>query len=161
MKLVTKLRTDISRLRKHKLKHSFQDSLNPICRCSTDVESCLHFFLHWPLFQNEGLILLSIVKNIDSQLLDYSDLHLTQILLFGSKSLDVNTNSSILLTQPLTSLYPPRDLKNHFFKLPIFSTVQLLFFTEIYTVSFFLLYWYYFLEHYICFFFYLFLLCFF
>ena len=47
------------------------------------------------LFQNERLILLNIVKNIDSKLFD-SDLRLTQILLFGDKSLDVNTNSSIL-----------------------------------------------------------------
>ena len=37
-----------------------------------------------------------IVKNIDSKLLDYSDLRLTQILLFGDTSLDVNTNSSVL-----------------------------------------------------------------
>ena len=29
----------------HTFKHSFQD-LNPIFRCCTDVESCLHFFLH-------------------------------------------------------------------------------------------------------------------
>ena len=70
--------------------------LNPICRCGTDVESSVHFFLHCPLFQNEMLILLSIVKNIDSKLLNYNDLRLTQILLFGDKSLDVNSNSSIL-----------------------------------------------------------------
>ena len=40
--------------------------------------------------------LLSIAKIIDSNLLDYSDLGLTQILLFDDTSLDVNTNSSIL-----------------------------------------------------------------
>ena len=60
-------------LRLERVKHSFQD-LNSIFRCSTDVESCLHFFLHCPLSQNERLILLSIVENIDSKLLDYSDL---------------------------------------------------------------------------------------
>ena len=39
-----------------------------------------------------------IVKNIDSKLLDYSDLRLTQILLFGDTLLNVNTNSSVLNT---------------------------------------------------------------
>ena len=70
IKLVTRLCTGLSHLREHKYKHSFQDSLNLICRCGTDVESCLHFFLHCHIFQNERLILLSIVKNIDSKWLD-------------------------------------------------------------------------------------------
>ena len=48
-----------------------------------------------PLFIKERLIFLSLVKNIDSKLLDYSDLCLSQILLFGDTSLDVNTNSAI------------------------------------------------------------------
>ena len=38
-----------------KFQHSFQDSINPIFRCGTDVELCLHSFLHSLLFQNEGL----------------------------------------------------------------------------------------------------------
>ena len=132
IKLVTRLRTGLSHLREHKLKHSFQDSLKPICRCGNDVKSCVYYFLRCPLFQNEGLILLSVVKNIDSKLLDSKllNLRLTQILLFGDTSLDVNTNSSIL-TQPSISLYHPRDLKNHFFSLPIFSSAQLVIFTRI------------------------------
>ena len=31
VKLLTKLRLGLRHLREHKLKHSFQDSLNPIC----------------------------------------------------------------------------------------------------------------------------------
>ena len=50
-----------------------------------------------PYFKTKDLfILLSIVKNIDSKLLDYCDLRLTQILLFRDTSLNINTNSSIL-----------------------------------------------------------------
>ena len=98
IKLITRLRTGLSHLPEHKFKHSFQDSLKPICRCGTDFESCVHFFLQCPLFQNERLILLRIVKNIVSKLLDSSNLSLTKILLFGNKSLDVNTYSSILNT---------------------------------------------------------------
>ena len=53
IKLVTRLRTGLSHLCEQKFKHSFQDSLNPICRCGTDVESCLYFFLHCPLFKKQ------------------------------------------------------------------------------------------------------------
>ena len=89
IKLVTRLHTDLSHLRKDKFKHSFQDSLNPICSGGTNVESCT-------VFRNERLILLNIVKNIDNRLLDHSNLCLTQIFLFGNTSLDVYTNPSNL-----------------------------------------------------------------
>ena len=94
IKLFTRLRTDLSHLCEHKFKCSFQDSLNSICSYSTDVESCLHFFLHCPLCQKGRHIFSNAVKNIDSKLLDYYDLG--QILLFGDAFLDVNTNSAIL-----------------------------------------------------------------
>ena len=79
----------------HKFKHGFQDSLDLSYRCGSDIESFLHFFLHCPLLQNERLVVLSTAKNIDSKLLNYSDLHSTQILLFDDTSLDINSNSSV------------------------------------------------------------------
>ena len=90
--LITRLCTDLSHLPEHKFKRSFQDSLNPICCFSTDVESCVLIFLHCFLFRNERLILLKIVKNINSKIKDYSALHLIQILFFCGTSLVVNTN---------------------------------------------------------------------
>ena len=42
--LVTRLRTSLAHFCEHKFQHSFQDSLNPICRCDNHVQSCLHFF---------------------------------------------------------------------------------------------------------------------
>ena len=38
LKFVTRLRLGLSHLREHKFKHSFQDSINPLCTCSLDVE---------------------------------------------------------------------------------------------------------------------------
>ena len=43
LKFVTRLRLGLSHLREHKFKHSFQDSVNPLCSCSLDVESTIHF----------------------------------------------------------------------------------------------------------------------
>ena len=45
---------------------------------------------------NERRIFLSTVKNTESKLLDYTHLHLTQILFFGDTWLYVHNNSSIL-----------------------------------------------------------------
>ena len=39
VKLLTRLRLGLSHLREHNLKHSFQDSLNPICSCGNDIET--------------------------------------------------------------------------------------------------------------------------
>ena len=100
-KLVTRLYTGLSHLCEHKSKYSFQDSLNSICRCDTDVESCMHFFLHCPLFQNQRWILLHTVPNVESKLFDYSDLHLTKILLFGMLCWMLILNQTFL-TQPST-----------------------------------------------------------
>ena len=43
VKLLTRLRLGLSHLRDHKFKRSFQDLLNPICNCGTDVEAVLLF----------------------------------------------------------------------------------------------------------------------
>ena len=112
IKLVTRQSTGLSHLHRHKFKHSFQDSLNPICWRDTDVESCLHYFLYCPLLQNERLFLLSIVKNIEYKLLKYSDLCLTQILLFGDTPLDGNTSSSIFNTT-IDFVTSFKKFKNH------------------------------------------------
>ena len=42
IKLITRLRLGLSRLRDHKFKHNFLDSLNPICCCGKDIETTVH-----------------------------------------------------------------------------------------------------------------------
>ena len=91
IKLVTRLCISLSHLREHKFKRSFQDSSNPICRHGTDVDYVslivyTFFFLHSPQFKNEGCVLLHTVQSIESKSLDYSDLHIINILLFDNAS---------------------------------------------------------------------------
>ena len=45
LKLLRRLRIGFSHLKKHKFKHNFQDSLDPLCNCRNDIESTVHFFL--------------------------------------------------------------------------------------------------------------------
>ena len=71
VKLLTRLRLGLSHLRDNKFKHSFQDSLNPVYNCGTDVETTTHFFLHC-LFFSGGRLILSInnIRNFDNNVLN-------------------------------------------------------------------------------------------
>ena len=39
LKFITRLRLGLIHLREHKFKHSFQDTINPLCSCGLDIES--------------------------------------------------------------------------------------------------------------------------
>ena len=62
LKLHVHLRIGFSHLKKDKLKHDFQDSVNPLCICESDIESTVYFFPHCPSFKTQGQILLSNIK---------------------------------------------------------------------------------------------------
>ena len=96
IKYITKIRLGLSHLREHKFKHSFQDSINPICDCGNDVESEIHFFLHCPLYSNERCTLLNSLSKIDHKLLDSTNTSIIQILLFGNSSFTANDNTKII-----------------------------------------------------------------
>ena len=96
LKFITRLRLGLSHLREHKFKHSFQDTINPLCSCGLDIESTEHFLLHCPQFVNERRTLLSTIGNINYKLLENTDSNLTQTLLFGNTSFDITDNTKIL-----------------------------------------------------------------
>ena len=95
LKFVTRLRLGLGHLREHKFKHRFQDSINPLCSCSLDVESTIHYFLHCPLFTIERHTLLNTISQTDNKLLDSNESNLIQYLLFGDPSRDTETNTEI------------------------------------------------------------------
>ena len=70
IKLLTMLRLGLTYFRDFKLKLCFQDSLNPICNCGTDLETTPHFLPHCPRFSNEILILINNIWNIDNNILN-------------------------------------------------------------------------------------------
>ena len=96
MKFLTRARFGLSHLREHKFKQSFQDSLNPVCKCGAEVESTSHFLLHCPIYNNDRSSFLCTIRNIDCKLLEMTDSSLTQTLLYVNPSFDVITNSLIL-----------------------------------------------------------------
>ena len=45
IKLLTRLRLGFSHLHEYKFRHGFRDILNPLCSCSIEAETTLHYFL--------------------------------------------------------------------------------------------------------------------
>ena len=96
LKFITRLSLRLSHLREHKFKHSFQDTINPLCSCGLDIGSTEHFLLHCPQFVNEIRTLLSAIGNINYKLLENTDSNLTQTLLFGNTLFDITDFTKIL-----------------------------------------------------------------
>ena len=96
IKLVIRLRLGLSHLQEHKFKHSFQDTLNPLCSCGLDIETTSHYFLHYPLFHTERSTLLNNINETDSRIFPKSESVVTRILLYGDDSFKVEVNLLIL-----------------------------------------------------------------
>ena len=64
IKYLTRLRLGLSHLNDHKFRHNFQDCLNPLCPCSFEVESTIHYFLHCQYYNDIRKTLLDTVKKI-------------------------------------------------------------------------------------------------
>ena len=48
LKLFTRLRLWLSHLGDDKFRHNFQDCVSPMCSCAQDIETIIHFLLHYP-----------------------------------------------------------------------------------------------------------------
>ena len=84
LKLITRLRIQVSHLKKHKFKQSCQDKINLLCSCGINVKSTELFLLHCPQFINERYTLLNTTGNINYKLLENNDSILIQTLHFGN-----------------------------------------------------------------------------
>ena len=95
IKLLPRLRLGLSYLREYKLRHSFQDSLNPFCNFGKgEVETSYCYLLHYFNCLEERLALLNTIKIIDMSILQHikSDSKFTSVL-FVDTSLDNDKNT--------------------------------------------------------------------
>ena len=105
IKFTARIRLGLTNLQEHKFKHSFQGSGKPLYNCGRDVETTTHSFLHCSFFINERRTFLSIIRSIDTKLLDNTSSVLTETILFGGESHDLNNNFRITLPhQHITTL---------------------------------------------------------
>ena len=96
LKLLTRLQLGLSHLRYHKFKHNFLDTINPLCSCGSDIETTLRFFLYCPNFMDCRNTPLSVISEINSELITRNDLAFIETLLFGDNSFCQYDNSRIL-----------------------------------------------------------------
>ena len=68
IKLLTRLRLGFSHLSEYRCRHNFADSLNPLCSCSFEIESTLHFSLRYENHTTLRRALLSELKILMMQL---------------------------------------------------------------------------------------------
>ena len=96
LKLLTRLRTNLSHLRDHKFHHNFLDTLNPLCSCNIEIESTSHYLLRCSFFITIRKTLLDNIIELVGPISNLSDEQLVNLLLYGQKSLCFDTNKSIL-----------------------------------------------------------------
>ena len=96
LKLLTRLRVNLSHLRAHKFHHSFLDTLNPLCSCSLEIESTSHYLLRCPFYTHIRGTLLENITAIIGDISDYSDDKLTNLILYGDSIYSIEVNSNIL-----------------------------------------------------------------
>ena len=96
IKLLTRLRLGLSHLREHKVKHSFQDCLNPLCLCVNEIKTSTHYLLHRSTYTKKRLTLLNKIKSINCSILESSDAAVTKILLFIDNTPSNSSNTVIL-----------------------------------------------------------------
>ena len=102
IRILTRLRLGLSDLREHRFKHSFQDSLNPLCFCGNEIETSTHYLLHCTTDTNQTVILLNKIKSINCSILEFIDTVVIKTLLFGDNTLSDSCNTLVLNLTILT-----------------------------------------------------------
>ena len=98
IKLMTRLRLGLSRLREHEFNHNVQNCINPLCSCATEIESTPHFFLYCTLlFDDKTSTLLSILNKTDCKLIETNESSLIETLLPGSSLFDLKKKNFLIL----------------------------------------------------------------
>ena len=77
IKLLTILCLGLSHFRKHKFKHGFNNTINPICICGGDIESINHLFNHCPKNFEARQALFNNVQDFDKTVLNQNESLLT------------------------------------------------------------------------------------
>ena len=98
LKLLTRMRLGLSHLADHKFRHNFQDCLNPICSCGQEIETTSHLLLHHLNYRCARKTFFGKINLIDSNILQQSNLSITNDLLFGSEKLNNDKNNALLMS---------------------------------------------------------------
>ena len=86
VKLLTRLRLQFSHLNEHKFRHGFEDTINTMCACRSEVETTEHFLLRCHFYSPQRLELFENLEKVDASFLNLNVKHKVNFLLYGSQS---------------------------------------------------------------------------
>ena len=92
LKFLTHLRLDFSHLNEHRLRHNFQDCLNPLCSCSLQTEDRINYLRTCHHFSQHRIDLINSVKYIFEGFDSLSDIAKKDLLLSRDPRFDINKN---------------------------------------------------------------------
>ena len=104
LKLLTRLRLNLSHLNEHKFRHNFRDTVNPLCSCSLHPETTTHFLLHCPHHSVPRTTLLDSIFTVDESIANLSDANLVHLLLYGNPNQYSNADNTLILNSTISFL---------------------------------------------------------
>ena len=110
VKYLTRLRIGFSHLKENKFKHNFrlrigfshlkennfQDLIDPICSCSSAIETTIYYFLHRANFDTQRQTLFDKIATIDANILTKNKDSIVNIVLFGKPNSENSFNKAML-----------------------------------------------------------------
>ena len=94
--LLNRLRLGFSHLRKHKFRHNFADTLNPLCSCTLEIEDTEHYFLRYQNNISFRTTLMNDLNNVNTSIASLNSNDFLRVILYGDKSFNKETNCKIL-----------------------------------------------------------------
>ena len=118
VKLLTRLRLQFSHLNEHKFRHGFNDTLNPMCPCGTEVETTEHFLLRCHFYSAQRLELFKYLEKVDPTFFDLNAKDQVHFLLYGSstnfiKSFNHNILKNVIIYLKSTSRFDGSLILGH------------------------------------------------
>ena len=66
VKILTRLRLQLSHLNERKFRHGFEGTISPMCPCNTEIERKEHFLLRCHFYSSQRLELFDNLNKINS-----------------------------------------------------------------------------------------------
>ena len=96
VKLLSRLRLQFSHLNEHKFRYGFNDTINPMCPCGTEIETNEHFLLRRHCFSSQRSELLNNLYNLGPPFSKLNNKEKVAYLLHGSTS-NQNTCNKVVI----------------------------------------------------------------
>ena len=91
-KLLNRLRLDFRHLRKHKFRHNFPDTVNPLCLCVLETESTDHFLPRCQNYVSFRADLMNELSSINCVIISLRSSAILEVIIYGDKMLNDKSN---------------------------------------------------------------------